>query len=74
MREVRRRQNQQSAEPLRNLTSTLPAVFSIVIDAKIRVFQQYLRIADIRRERLNVADRRQAEWGTGLEAFEAKRS
>ena len=24
---------------------------------------RYLRIADLRRERLNVADRRQAEWG-----------
>ena len=31
---------------------------------------RYLRIADMRRERLNVADRRQAEWGTGLETFE----
>jgi hypothetical protein len=35
---------------------------------------QSIRIANMRRERLNVADRRQAEWGTGLEAFEAKRS
>jgi hypothetical protein len=33
-----------------------------------------LRIADMRRERLNVADRRQAEWGAGLEVFEEKRS
>ena len=33
-----------------------------------------LRIADMRRERLNVADRRQAESGTGLETFEEKRS
>ena len=39
-----------------------------------RLFQQYLRIADMRRERLNVADRRQAEWGAGLEVFEEKRS
>ena len=37
-----------------------------------RLFQQYLRIADKRRERLNVADRRQAEWVTGLETFEAR--
>jgi hypothetical protein len=35
---------------------------------------RYLRIANMRRERLNVADRRQAEWGTGLETFEEKRS
>jgi hypothetical protein len=38
------------------------------------VFQRNLRIADMRRERLNVADRRQAEWGRGLETFEEKRS
>ena len=31
---------------------------------------RYLRIADMRRERLNVVDRRQAEWGAGLEVFE----
>ena len=35
---------------------------------------QSIRIANMRRERLNVADRRQAEWGTGLETFEEKRS
>jgi hypothetical protein len=33
-----------------------------------------LRIADMRRERLNVVDRRQAEWGAGLEVFEEKSS
>ena len=35
---------------------------------------QSMRIANMRRERLNVADRHQAEWGTGLETFEEKRS
>jgi hypothetical protein len=30
-----------SAEPLKSFTSRLPAAFSIVLDAKIRVFQQY---------------------------------
>jgi hypothetical protein len=74
MREVRRRQNQSVRRTPTQFDINAASVFSIVIDAKIRVFQQYLRIADIRRERLNVADRRQAEWGTGLEAFEAKRS
>jgi hypothetical protein len=39
----------QSAEPTSNLTSTLPAAFSIAIDAKIRVFQQYPQIAVIPR-------------------------
>jgi hypothetical protein len=33
-----------------------------------------LRIADMRRGRLNVVDRCQAEWGTGFETFEEKRS
>ena len=33
-----------------------------------------MRIANMRRERLNVADQLQAEWGTGLETFEEKRS
>jgi hypothetical protein len=35
---------------------------------------QSMRIANMHREPLNVADRRQAEWGAGLETFEEKRS
>ena len=31
-----------------------------------------LRIADMRRERLNVVDRRQAEWGAGLRSSKKK--
>jgi hypothetical protein len=42
--------------------------------AKLSTDGRYLRVADMRRERLNVADRRQAEWGAGLEVFEEKRS
>ena len=38
----------QSAEPLRNFASKPPAVFRIVIEAEIRVFQQYLREGDSR--------------------------
>jgi hypothetical protein len=74
MREVRRRQNQSVRRTPTQFDFNAASGLLNRVDAKIRVFQQYLRIADTRRERLNVADRRQAEWGTGLQAFEAKRS
>jgi hypothetical protein len=46
---VIRRNIGRSAEPPRKFPSRLSAVFGIVIEAEIRVFQQYLRIAVVRR-------------------------
>src|SRR5260221_7879691 len=44
---VVRRKIGRSAEPLRKFPSRLSAVFGIVIEAEIRVFQQYSSVRDI---------------------------